>query len=537
MAGGGWTRRGILGAGAAGALGAGLGVRPRTAGAAPGRADGPNVVVIVLEGARADFVGAFEDPDKLARTPNLDALAADALRFERAFPESMPSVPARRALLTGERSFPFRDWKPTPGWPRTPGWSPIRASQPLLTSTLRQGGVTSAYVTDNPYLLGRNFAAARDDFDTFVALDSQASYRRFNTPITTPASAESAQRYVLPRLRATPAMEAMREYVAYNRLHRHAEADYSAARVFAEGMRQLERLGRAGKPFVLFVDAFEPTAPYDPPPSYRRRYSAKGVQNEGIDPIQPFADSAATLRQLDIDDGTRQAIRELYAAEMTFVDAWIGRLLDRLDALKLAGDTVVYFLSASGTMLGEHGIVGVYPPALHQAAYEIPYMIRDPAKRRGGERSTYYASTHDVAPTILGYLGLRAPGKMDGEDLTVLFAADESKRHPPPRDHFVLSIANMVVVGNEQWLLIADSEGHVKRLYHTDGDPRHAHEVGGVHPSTTRRLFQVAVRSAGGTLPRFGPDGAIRPAQPIDKNLDDDNNDNTNTNTAAAGAG
>ena len=61
----------------------------------------------------------------VAETPNLDALADDSLRFERAVPEAMPAVISRRALLTGMRSYPFRDWQRRDGFAPVPGWNTI----------------------------------------------------------------------------------------------------------------------------------------------------------------------------------------------------------------------------------------------------------------------------------------------------------------------------------------------------------------------------------------------------------------------------
>ena len=83
-----------------------------------------NVLLIVTDSTRRDFVSIY-DGDKLADTPNLDALGKEGLVFDRAVPEAMPTVAVRRALLTGTRSFPFRDWKVAPKLPQFPGWSPI----------------------------------------------------------------------------------------------------------------------------------------------------------------------------------------------------------------------------------------------------------------------------------------------------------------------------------------------------------------------------------------------------------------------------
>ena len=71
------------------------------------RPDGPNVVLVMIDTLRADYVGAYGGR---ARTPAIDALARDSLRFTRFYPEAMATVPARRSVMTGRRVFPFRNW-------------------------------------------------------------------------------------------------------------------------------------------------------------------------------------------------------------------------------------------------------------------------------------------------------------------------------------------------------------------------------------------------------------------------------------------
>ena len=111
----GLTRRGLLrrgGAGAAGAAGAGLLGGLPLPGAAAAQADEGSdrrALLVVLPLVRADYVGAF-DGDSGTDTPNIDELTGDSLRFDRAIPECMPAVPVRRTLISGMRSFPFRDW-------------------------------------------------------------------------------------------------------------------------------------------------------------------------------------------------------------------------------------------------------------------------------------------------------------------------------------------------------------------------------------------------------------------------------------------
>ena len=68
---------------------------------------------------------------------------------------------ARAELLTGMRSYPFRDWRRSEGLPAVPGYNPIWDWQPVMTETMRRGGVRTVYVTDNPIADGPRFPEVR----------------------------------------------------------------------------------------------------------------------------------------------------------------------------------------------------------------------------------------------------------------------------------------------------------------------------------------------------------------------------------------
>ncbi|HEY1273828.1 MAG TPA: sulfatase-like hydrolase/transferase, partial [Thermoleophilaceae bacterium] len=107
------SRRRFLQAGAAAAL-----LRAAPAGAA-GR---PNVLLLVIDSLRADHVGAYGGR---TLTPGIDSIVAAGLRFTRAYPEAMATVPARRSIMSGRRIFPFRHYRRRPDLNSTPGWEPI----------------------------------------------------------------------------------------------------------------------------------------------------------------------------------------------------------------------------------------------------------------------------------------------------------------------------------------------------------------------------------------------------------------------------
>ena len=471
--------------------------------------DAPNTLLIVTDSTRRDFVSAYHDNvDELANTPNLEALGKESLVFEHAVPEAMPTGTVRRALITGMRSFPFRNWTLTPALPQEPGWNDIYPYQPMFTEVMGEAGIETAYVTDNPFLVGPRFVDFRRTLNMARPDYSQASYRAFNRPFKRPAPRSAIERYLFPKLSDSIEVQRLREYVGWNNLYRRRESDYSAARVIRSGMDVLDEL-KDKQPFFLGVDAFDPHESLDPPRVYMSKYArVKGSEKQGIIPIQPWDTPYSRILDLGIDEETVERVRELYAAELTFVDRWIGRLLNKMDDLGLLDNTAVMYLSDHGLTLGEYGILGKHAAYPNWPIYRVPYMIRPPGGRpRNVEaRSDYFASTHDVASTLLGFQGIRAPGLMDGEDLSRMF---ENKKPYDERQYFTAAYARYLVCGDGRWVLITHSENKRTRLFDTQNDPEETQNLADQFPEIVARLRGVLEQEAGGTLPQFGDEGVL----------------------------
>jgi arylsulfatase A-like enzyme len=509
------TRRGLLGRGSAvagsAALG-GLAAGALTAGAAAaqGTEDRPNVLLIVASGIRADSVGAFDgafDDNQVAKTPNLDDLAGDSLRFERAVPEAMPAVIARRALVTGKRSFPYREWRRRDGFAPVPGWNPVYVRQPLIAEALERQGVERAWVTDNPFFSGPRF-------DDWVHRTIEVDAADYPVPPTIEGT--------LGRERTRREVE--RWYVGS--AERGAEAMDRAVRA---GERQLTRLARGDKQFFLAVDAFDPAEAFYAPRAWTRLLE--------LDPglAKPFK-RRDWIVHADIDDATVQIARDAYMKGVEQVDGAVGRLLGKLDDLGLAENTAVWFVSDGGTMLGEHGWIGRGAPGSYKHAYFVPFLLREPKGRRSGDHTYYYASTHDVAPTSLALMGIDRPGRMDGEDLTALLDDED----PPKRRAFMCASVTKIAVGDPRWLMLMDMEGEERQLHdfdneNSDHDDDDEENVVRKHPPVLAELEKVPLAAAQGTYPFFDEESAVRPLPEDDDKDDDGIDDNDETNDAQSG--
>src|SRR5215211_5266688 len=463
---------------AAGAALVGAAAAPGAARAQLGDDEAPNAVLVVLPLVRASHVNAFEGGSP-ADTPNLDDLTGDSLRFDRAIPESMPALPVRRALITGMRAFPFRDWRKTEWMPAVPGFNPIYDHQPVMTEVMRAGGVTTLYVSDNPILDGPRFPDVRRP-------------RVISRTADTPPGIDSE---LLPSF---------------------ARASQATARTFGTGIRELGRLKR-DEPFFLAIDPFEPADAFEAPPVYVKPGE---VDLEGIGPMN------GRLVELDFSDADIDRVRKRYVQHVERVDEWVGRLMNAMADHDLLDDTVLYVLGDHGVSLGEHAYLGRATPTSHSLSYEVPYLIRHPAGEMAGDDVDWYASTHDVAPTLLSFMGLTIPGKMEGEDLTALFDdVDEDDLQDRPKS--ITCVGSNIIVRDSRWLMVADREEIERRLYdddeEADDDDKRYDDVANDEPGVLTELSLTALAVAGGTLPEFGPEGALRPPpQRGDDDTDDD---------------
>ncbi|HEY4277779.1 MAG TPA: sulfatase [Conexibacter sp.] len=488
-------------AGAVGAQAAtdGAAAEAAEAAEAPGRAsgriaaerlpDGPNVLVIVIDSLRYDHVGA--NGNRWIRTPNIDALARESLRFTRGFPEAMPTVPARRSLLTGRRVYPWTSWEPTRNLPGTPGWTGLSAGEVTWLSVLRAHGYWTGYVTDNPFL-GFNPAwkALRRGVDRFMPISGQVGARF-------PASSISlaTARHWLPRdMETDHFIGGMRQHIA-NVAGARDEREQNCARVFSHGLDMLASARRARRPFALVVDSFDPHEPWVPSKKYMDLYGDE--QYRGNEPGNVRYEPSRYLTP----DELRQ-LPNVYAAAVTQADAWLGHFLNGFHASGLADSTVTIFLSDHGIVLGERGWTGKPALELHPELTHVPFMIRTPDKRRAGETTAYFASPHDVGPTVLSITGATRPGSMNGSDLSPLLTGGRPAQERP---FWFGGYANHWYYRDDRWAMIADGNNSGRELFDLHKDPGEVRNIARDHLPLLGQLYGKVLRATGlKRLPYFG---------------------------------
>jgi arylsulfatase A-like enzyme len=449
----------------------------------------PNVLVVVVDSLRHDFVGAYGNT--WIRTPGIDALAQESLRFTRAFPEAMPTVPARRSLMMGRRVYPWHDWRPTRNLPGSPGWTGLGADTTTWLKTLRRHGYWTGYVTDNPFLgFAPEWGGFRSTLDRFVRVKGQVGALRSASTVS-----EHEVLHWLPRgMRDERYITGMRQHLA-NVGGARDERDSCAARVFGSAIHELQRAEQQRRPFALVVDCFDPHEPWTPPQKYLDLYGGGGY--DGSWP--------GNVRYEHADYMSPKAVKRLptvYGASVTLADAWLHRFLERFYASGRQHDTVVVFLSDHGIMLGDRGWTGKPALELHPELIQVPFMIRDPAGRKAGQTTPYFASPHDVGPTLLRMTGMPTPEDMNGVDLSPLLAGGS----PRLRRRFCFGgYANHWYYRDDRWAMIADGNNSGRQLFDLRTDPGERTSVARDHPRVLHDIYRRVLHSAGARrLPYFG---------------------------------
>ena len=443
-----------------------------------------NVVVVNLGNLRRDHVGVYGND--WIRTPNLDALANDSMRFTRPYPESLPAINARRTLYTGKRTWPFRDWTPPVKGEHPAGWYWIPEDQTSLTETLTGNGYTAALITDNYH----QFEPSMNFHRGFSAFDFIRGQELDRLGFTKTVSDEEVERYTVPG-NDEAARDKVRQYLA-NTANREGEGDWFAPRVFRRSMEYLQAASQAEGPegpFFLVVDSFDPHEPWDPPEPYRSMYGDPMGRRE---PTVPNYGESGYLEEDEL-----RRMRELYAGEVTMTDHWFGEFMNRMDGLGLLDETLVVAFSDHGVALGEHGYTGKVSGALWPELTGNVMYVRHPEGKGAGETSDYRASLQDLAPTILGAAG--SEQETGGQDLGVILGGGEPEQARP---HATLGFDDYSWAEDDDYALSVRNDGSEARLYDLREDPDMDSNIAGENPDIVRRMYDdYIVADAGGEPP------------------------------------
>ena len=359
------TRRGLLAGGIAIAAAA-------TSDATPSEARRPNILFIMADDLGYADLSCYGQPD--FKTPNIDALAAQGMRFTQAYANSAVCSATRTALITGRYQYRLPVGLEEPISGRDVGIPP---THPTLPSLLRDTGYSTALIgkwhlgplpkfgpLQSGYEHFWGFRAGAVDYYTHSLL-GHADLWDGNTPVH--------------------------------------EAGYLSDLLGDRTTKTLEEFARGPRPFLLSLHFSAPHWPWEAPgdeAESKRLSSATGIK-----------------QMMDFDGGSQKT----YAKIVARMDDQVGRVLRTLDRLGLRDNTIVVFTSDNG---GER-FSDVWPftgrkGELLEGGIRIPAIVRWPANVRAGSVSDAQIMSMDWLPTLLAAAGIRpAPNyPTDGLDLT-----------------------------------------------------------------------------------------------------------------------
>jgi len=353
-----------------------------------------NTIVIMADSWRYDYLGCYGND--WIQTPNIDKLAEDGMLFENAYAEGCPTIPTRRALLTGRYTLPYS------------GWRKLTPQDMTLTDLMWTNRIQTAMVTDCPMMHMPGYGYARGfNYVDFIRGHQWDSYYQ---PIPHNIDMDRFHRPVHQKnadgllAEIGPSILAEKELIDYLPLRQSwkSDADQMVAMTVKAGIEYLDKVDK-NVPFFLWLDSFDPHEPWDPPsiwdPDLKCPYDP---DYSGIELINPVATTTAGY----VNEEEARHIRMLYAEKITMVDKWLGKFIDRLKEMDLYDNSLIIFLSDHGEPLGDgehgHGIIRKCRPWPYEELSHIPLIIKHPDGMKG--RTAAFVETIDVAATIMDFV-------------------------------------------------------------------------------------------------------------------------------------
>ncbi len=348
-----------------------------------------NFVFLMTDTQNQSMVGAYGNPR--VDTPNLDRLASEGVRFERAYTACPLCTPARGAIFSGLHPQSNGAWMNNVA---------PAANIALMGEIFRRGGYRAAY-TGKWHLDG---SAYFGDGTPGGGFEGEWWYdgKRYAEDIGPERFSAYRRCQTSDDLRAAGFGE--------ENLWAHRVAD--RARDF------LERVG--DEPFVLVASFDEPHGPYVAPPEYWEKFDGSEIpkRDNFFAPLRDKPRIHAVQRgeraEMDWDGFASSPFARRWYGCNSYVDREIGRVLDAVDRLH-GDDTMVIYTTDHGDQFGSHGLMGK-GPMMYEETCNVPLLVRLPGGPRGAV-SDALASHVDLLPTLLDYAGVDRPPVLQGTSM------------------------------------------------------------------------------------------------------------------------
>ncbi len=450
----------------------------------------PNMIVVMADTLRTAYVGCYGN--ERIRTPNIDAFAKRSALFTRVYPESLPTIPVRRAVFTGRRAYPFHDYRPVP-WDIVylPGWQPMDRGEDTVAENLANAGYHTGLVTDSvPYFApGLNFQRGFWQWN-YVRGMQQDRWASVHT-----VDDRDLEGYWWPG--GDPPLHSNLRYHVANTRGRLHERDSSTAQVFQWAIDFVEDNRRA-EPFYLYVDSFAPHEPWEAPRRYYEMYADPDYDGPTV--VHP------QYRPMGEQGLTEAMLADMiahYSGLVSLVDAWFGRLMDTVERLDLLENTLIAFTSDHGTNFADNPgrVVGKPHYSLWPGVMDLPLIVHLPAGASANITIAELAYNVDLSATLYDLAGIDNHQPIDGRSLLPLLLEEDGWE---PRAYVTSRYGNSVCCIDDDWWIRASVTGELGEAFDLRSDPRCQEDVAdslpaGVFETAWRRILD----DAGGELPVY----------------------------------
>jgi len=462
-----------------------------------------HIILVVFDTLRLDALGCYGTPPPWGtiRTPNLDAFATESVRFTRAYPESLPTLCARRAIYTGHRTYPFHDgdFRHIKGdfVGTAAGWGPIPEHQHTLAELLLANGFRTGLVSD----LYHQFKPSKNywrGFEQWMFIRGQETDAARSGPEPSqaeidhwiPREFQQLHDKVLDAMKSGFKHRWFSSAILKNMHDRVSEEQWFNAQVMQESARWVQQNLDADRMF-LTVECFDPHEPWFVPEHYRRRYDPLDGREQVISPYAEVPGLA--------EDLVRRT-RGNYSGLVEMCDHWFGHLMETLRTTGVLDEALVIVTSDHGHTLWEgRNYIGKRGYPSDPETTHVPMLVRHPQRLGAGTTCDSFVQHHDIAASILEAAGVVPPEPIDG----LSFLGTAFGGAPPIRDHVTVGWGSALTVINDEWWFNSKIDGRGAFLYNSSRPAPDAPNVADLHPDIAQRMYELAVADAKGGFPEY----------------------------------
>ncbi len=439
----------------------------------------PNVLFIMADDLNCRL-GCYGDPQ--VKTPNLDRLAARGVTFERAYCQFPLCSPSRSSLLTGRRPNDT-------GVLRNPGGPNAKPGQgsPHFREAIPDTVTLPQLFKNNGYYVARVGKLYHYGVPNQIGtngLDDAPSWAEVFNPKGRDRADEDKIFSLVPKNFGGTV-----SWLAADGTDEEQTDGLSATAAIS----LLEK--HKSDPFFLAVGFFRPHTPYVAPKPYFEKYpqadiSLPNLSEEDRARLPAPAFASAKQEQDKMSDGQRREAIQAYQASISFMDAQVGRVLDAVERLGLADNTIIVFASDHGYHLQDHGLW--QKMSLFENSARVPLIVSAPGFASNGKKSPALAELVDIYPTVADLAQLPLPEYLSGKSLRPILvdASQEVKQvafTQVRRGQFDGYSVRTSRFRYTQW----DGGSKGEQLYDLETDPQETTNLA-THPAHAARVKELA---------------------------------------------